>query len=34
MADAPSTLIRLVPEVPLSDVFMARAHDAPAALRA
>ncbi len=34
MADATSTLIRLVPEVPQIDVFMARAHAAPAALRA
>jgi hypothetical protein len=33
MADATSTLIRLVPEVPLNDV-IARAHAAPAALRA
>jgi hypothetical protein len=33
MADDPSTLIRLTPEVPLNDV-MARAHAAPAALRA
>lgn len=34
MADATSTLIRLAPEVPQIDVFMARAHAAPAALRA
>jgi hypothetical protein len=34
MADATSTPIRLAPEVPLNDVFMARAHAAPAALRA
>lgn len=33
MADATSTLIRLVPEVPLIDV-LSRAHAAPAALRA
>jgi hypothetical protein len=33
MADATSTLIRSVPEVPLNDVLL-MAHAAPAALRA